>query len=83
MRRHEALRTTFPTVDGRPVAFAWLAEGRHWVAHAELEDRTLVLSARDLPLDQVALVRVTDVEPYLDGTRRLEQARARHLGRDL
>jgi hypothetical protein len=69
-------------VDGRPVAFAWLAEGRHWVAHAELEDRTLVLSARDLPLDQVALVRVTDVEPYLDGTRRLEQARARHLGRD-
>jgi hypothetical protein len=69
-------------VDGRPVAFAWLAEGRHWVAHAELEDRTLVLSARDLPLDQVALVRVTDVEPYLDGTRRIEEARARHLGPD-
>jgi hypothetical protein len=69
-------------VDGHPVAFAWLAEGRHWVAHAELEGhRTLVLFARDLPADRVALVRVTDVEPYLEGTRRIEQARAREGGR--
>jgi hypothetical protein len=69
-------------VDGRPVAFSWLAEDRHWVAHAELEDRTLVLFARDLPPDQVALVRVRDVEPYLAGTRRIEEARARHLRRE-
>ena len=69
-------------VDGHPVAFACLAEGRNWVAHAELENQTLVLSARDLPHDQVALVRVTDVEPYIDGTRRIEEARTRHGSRD-
>jgi len=36
-------------VDGRPVGFQWLAEGRHVVAHAELDDRTLTLRGRDLP----------------------------------
>jgi hypothetical protein len=68
-------------VDGEPVAFAWLAEGRHWVAYAPLEDRTLVLSARDVPVNQVALVRVTDVEPYLDGTRQLDAAWTRRRRR--
>jgi hypothetical protein len=63
-------------VDGRPVAFSRLAEGRHWAAHGEVEGWTLVLAARDLPVDQVTLVRVTDVEPYVEGTRRLEEARA-------
>jgi hypothetical protein len=63
-------------VDGRPVAFAWLAAGRHWVAHAELEGRALVLAARDLPVEQVALVPIIDVEPYVEGTRLLEETRA-------
>jgi hypothetical protein len=64
-------------VDGQPVTFDLLAEGRHWVALAELEVRALVLQARDLAPEQVELVRVTDVEPYVDGTERLEEARAR------
>ena len=64
-------------VDGQPVTFDLLAEGRHWVALAELEGRALVLQARDLAPEQVELVRVTDVEPYVDGTERLEEARAR------
>jgi hypothetical protein len=55
-------------VDGRPVGFDLLAEGRHWVAIAELEGRTLVLQARDLAVERVELVRVTDVEPYVEGT---------------
>jgi hypothetical protein len=38
-------------VDGLPASFAWLAEGRDWVAYTELEDRALVLQARDLPVD--------------------------------
>jgi hypothetical protein len=63
-------------VDGRPVGFARLAEGRHWVAHAELDGRTLVLHARDLPVGSVELVRVTDLEPYVRGQRLLQQARA-------
>jgi hypothetical protein len=58
-------------VDGRTVAFEWLAEGRHWVAWAQLGELTLVLHGRDLPVDAVALVRVTDLGPYVEGTRRL------------
>jgi hypothetical protein len=69
-------------VDGRPVAFARLAEGRHWVAQGELEDRTLTLHARDLPVESVQLVRVTDLEPYIEGWRRLEAAWARHYAQE-
>jgi hypothetical protein len=74
-------QVTIP-VDGRPVAFAWLAEGRHWVARAELDDRTLTLHGRDLPVESVELVRVTDPEPYIEGTRRLEQVWARYHDKD-
>lgn len=74
-------RVTIP-VDGRPVAFAWLGEGRHWVAWAELDDRTLTLHGRDLPVGSVELTGVTDLEPFLEGTRRLEQAWARHRQED-
>jgi hypothetical protein len=70
-------QVTIP-VDGRPVAFEWLSEGRHWVAGAELDDRTLTLHGRDLPIDSVELVRVIDLEPYIQGTRRQEEAWAHH-----
>jgi hypothetical protein len=63
-------------VEGRPVSFELLARGRHWAAWAELEDRTLLLRARDLAAGEVELVRVDDVEPYVEGTRRLEDAAA-------
>ncbi|HEV8649717.1 MAG TPA: hypothetical protein VG276_10005 [Actinomycetes bacterium] len=65
-------------VDGQPVAFQWLAEGRHWVARAELDDRALTLHARDLPVGSVELARVTDLEPYIQGTRRLQEAALAH-----
>ena len=65
-------------VDGRPVGLRWLAAGRHRVARAELDDRTLTLRGRDLPVQSVELVRVTDLEPYLEGQRRLQEAWARH-----
>jgi hypothetical protein len=70
-------QVTIP-VDGRPVAFAWLAEGRHWVALAEVDGRTLTLHGRDLPVESVELVQVADLEPYLQGQRRLQEAWARH-----
>jgi hypothetical protein len=70
-------QVTIP-VDGRLVGFWWLAEGRHWVAQAELDDRTLTLRARDLPVESVELVRVSDLEPYIEGQRRLQEAWARH-----
>jgi hypothetical protein len=65
-------------VDGRPVGFWWLTEGRHWVAQAELDERTLTLYGRDLPVEAVELVRVSDLEPYIQGQRRLQEAWARH-----
>jgi hypothetical protein len=40
-------------------------------AWAGLEGRTLVLHGRDLAPGQVELVRAGDVEPYVEGTRRL------------
>ena len=69
-------------VDGRPVVFQWLAEGRHWVAQGGLEDATLTLRARDLPVESVQLVWVTDLEPYLQGQRRQEEAWARHYAQE-
>jgi len=65
-------------VDGWPVGFQWLAEGRHWIARAELDGRTLTLHARDLPVESVQLVRVIDLEPYIQGHRRLQEAWSRH-----
>jgi hypothetical protein len=70
-------QVTIP-VDGRPVAFEWLAEGRHWVARAELDDRALTLHVRVLPVDSVELVQVADLEPYIQGQRRLQEAWSRH-----
>jgi hypothetical protein len=52
------------------------------VARAELDDRTLTLHGRDLPVESVELVRVTDPEPYIEGTRRLEQVWARYHDKD-
>jgi hypothetical protein len=74
-------RVTIP-VDGRPVSFRWLAEGHHWIAQAELDDRTLTLHGRDLPVESVELVRVSDLEPYLEGQRRLEKATTRQNDED-
>ncbi len=74
-------QVTIP-VDGRPVAFAWLGEGRHWVAQAELEERTLTLRGRDLPVESVELVRIFDLQPYIEGQRRLEEAWARHYAEE-
>jgi hypothetical protein len=74
-------QVTIP-VEGRPVAFQWLGEGRHWVAQAELDDRTLTLRGRDLPVESVELVRVFDLQPYIEGQRRLEEAWARHYAEE-
>jgi hypothetical protein len=74
-------QVTIP-VDGQPVAFEWLAEGRHWVALAELDDRLLTLHGRDLPVESVELVQVADLEPYILGQRRLHAAWARHQGQE-
>jgi hypothetical protein len=65
-------------VDGRPGRLWWLAVGCHWVAQAQLDERTLTLQARDLPVESVELVRVSDLEPYIQDQCRLQEAWARH-----
>jgi hypothetical protein len=51
-------------VDGEPVSFEVLADGRRWVAQGEVGALVLTLEARDLPPAEVELVRVTDLAPY-------------------
>ena len=38
----------------------------------------LALHGRDLPVESVELVRVSDLEPYIQGQRRLQEAWSRH-----
>jgi hypothetical protein len=54
-------------VDGEPVGFEVLADGRRWVAQGEIGDLVVTLEARDLPPGEVRLVRLADLEPYLAG----------------
>jgi hypothetical protein len=51
-------------VDGRQVPVRWAGEGRHWVAHLRLPDLDVALRAHDVPLEDVALVAVQDLDAY-------------------
>jgi len=61
------------TVGGRSTVFEWLAAGRHWVAVAEVGSEVVCLQSRDLPVADVELVRITDLEPYLAGQSQLRR----------
>lgn len=64
-------------VDGEPVRFDHHSEGPAWVAVGRTDDVSITLRARNLAVDAVELVRVTDIEPYVEGSRRLrEQSRS-------
>ena len=52
-------------VDGRPVPFDLLADGRRWVARGEVGDLVVTLEGRDLAPASVRLARVADLGPYL------------------
>lgn len=62
-------------VDGRPVSFDLLTEGRRWVAVARLEHSFVVLDARGLSPRDVSLVRIVDASAYIDGTRAMDAER--------
>jgi hypothetical protein len=47
-------------VDGAPIAVATVACGAHWSAAGRRDDLLLVLTARDVELEQVELVSATD-----------------------
>lgn len=55
-------------VDGRPVPARWLGRGDQWIAHAGVGDVRVVVHARDLSVEEVALVRVEDLGSYAPPT---------------
>jgi hypothetical protein len=73
-------RTISIPVDGRAVAFSWLAEGRMWVAYANVEGFTVTLRARDMPIESIELERINDTRRYVEGSERLRQERRRLHG---
>jgi hypothetical protein len=56
-------------VDATPVVFESLADGACWAAWAPHDGVVLSLLASRMPVESVALVTITDVEPYIDGSR--------------
>lgn len=72
--RHRAVPPFTPVqipVDGEPIRFDHLSEGPAWVAAGRRDDVTITLRTRNLAVDAVELITVTDVEPYVEGSRRL------------
>jgi len=69
-RPDPAWSTTAFEVDATPVVFESLADGECWAAWAVHDDVVLSLLASRMPVESVALARITDIEPYIDGSRR-------------
>jgi hypothetical protein len=81
LRRHREAETVTDNdielpVDGVPVRFQTWRERELWWGAAEHAGFGLVVEARRMPPESVALVRVYDIEPYLAGRRqRLRELR--------
>lgn len=71
-----ATGTVTISVDGNPEVFDHWVDGSTWYAARQHHEHALVIEARDVSPDDVALVRVDDIEPYLAG-RRAELRRLR------
>jgi hypothetical protein len=56
-------------VDGRLEPFNRCDDGAVWYAAARHRGYGVVIEARDVTPDQISLVRVKDIEPYLAGRR--------------
>ena len=56
-------------VDGMPVEFDFLGEGHSWVGRGRIGNVVLTLTARNFSVEDAALVKITDVEPYIRGSR--------------
>jgi hypothetical protein len=70
-------------IDGVPAEFAAVFEGRHWIAQGGAGRLIVKIRARELPIEEVVLVTVRDVEPYIEGHRRLmEDAFRPHDGQE-
>lgn len=61
------------TVDGEPIRFDHHSEGAAWVAAGRITDVTITLRTRNLAVDDIELITVTDVEPYVEGSKLLNE----------
>ncbi|HZP90185.1 MAG TPA: hypothetical protein VFC04_04215 [Actinomycetota bacterium] len=59
-------------VDGVPIQFDRLARPDEWVACARVGAYRVTLEARCFPVEGLELVRVTDLAPYILGSRRFD-----------
>jgi ribosomal protein S27AE len=64
-------RTIELPVDGEAISFSFMLEQNAWVALGYKEDITISITARDIGIEDVSLVTIRDVEPYIEGRRRL------------
>lgn len=64
-------RTIELSVDEKPSSFSFLLEQNVWVALGYKEDVTISITARNIGIEDVSLVAIRDVEPYIGGRRRL------------
>jgi hypothetical protein len=60
------------SVEGRPEAFDVLSQPDRWVARARVEGFDVTLEGVTFPPEGVSLVRITDITPYILGTRLFE-----------
>jgi hypothetical protein len=60
-------------VDGIPVAFDFLGEGNSWVGRGRIGNVVLTLTATSFPVEDAVLVKIADVEPYVQGGRDLAE----------
>ena len=73
-RRHRAIQDVTGgevqiRVDGRATTFTTWGGRERWWAAGTVDGLGVVLETRRYPLEQVDLVRIDDVEPYLAGRR--------------
>jgi hypothetical protein len=59
-------------VEGRPETFDVLSQPRHWVGRAGVGGYQLTIEGHDIPLEGLMLVEITDLQPYINGSRRSE-----------
>lgn len=64
-------------VDGTSTRFRLLEREHAWIARGRTGDYEVRLEARKYPWTKLALVTVTDVEPYIEGSRKIREESAR------
>ena len=65
-------------VEGLPVELDFLSEGHGWVARGRIGDVVLTLTAGNFPVEEAALIKIADIEPYVQGGRDLAEEWRRH-----